>query len=421
MSEASRKAVVPRVAIDIGSTVVKLAQLADDGTIAAQRLVPRDFDLGVALQVEALLRKADIPLDAEDIVVCSSANGGLRVGIVCLGKHYSGAALRNQVLLAGANPVYVHALDEAEGNLAMVDILLVGGGIDSADARPMDERLRGFDAAAYRYNSLVYAGNSHLAPLFRECYPGATVIPNPLAEGLAGRTLSVFEAVRRAYLDDLVYKEGVSELRGNLSRGIRPTPEIVSRGFQRALANASSIEVAGACLVLDIGGATTDLHYTVEIVREDSEQRPSAGLSVARFVFTDLGIAASRDSLMLQIRSHPRLYEFLSCVLGDGIQQTYQAIRESEWDPTPLVLSYGCLFIAFDRFARGRGPGLPTADLGRIAQIILTGGASQAMSEQVVASMLELFRSKGSGTPTVAIDRRYQMWVDGITWTGHSG
>ena len=48
------------------------------------------------------------------------------------------------------------------------------------------------------------------------------------------------------------------------------------------------------------------------------------------------------------------------------------------------MLSYACLFLALDRFAKGRGPGLPTADLGRVAQIILTGGAAQSLDETVV-------------------------------------
>lgn len=410
-----------RVAVDIGSTVVKLARLRDDGTIESQELVPRDFEAGIARQVEALLERSGTPLDADDIVVCSSANGGLRVGIVCLAVHYSGAALRNQVLLAGANPVYVHALAEQPGSLEHVDILVVGGGIDCADAPLLEAHLRQFDPRRYRFSALVYAGNRYLAPLFKQAFPDASIVPNPLADTLTGRSLSVFEAVRRAYLDDLVYKEGVSELRGNLSRGIRPTPEIVSRGFQRALANSSTLPISGACAVLDIGGATTDLHYTVEIVRDDSEQRPAPGVSVARFVFTDLGIAASRDSLLLQLRNHPRLYEFLAAVLGGDTGATYQAIREGEWEPVPLVLSYACLFIAFDRFAQGRGPGLPTADLVRIAQIVLTGGASQTMDVAAVARILALFRPADSGMPDVVIDRRYQLWVDGITWSGHAG
>jgi len=407
-----------RIAVDIGSTVVKIARVADTGEIESQQLFPRDFEAGIARQVHSLLERCGTQVNTDDIVVCSSANGGLRVGIVSLTKHYSGAAMRNQVLLAGANPVYVHDLDEQGGSFSAVDILLVGGGIDCPDAAPLERRLRSFDPSRYRYGSLVYSGNKHLAAIFQQLQPEATIVSNPLADNLSGRSLSVFEAVRRAYLDDLVYKEGVSELGSNLSKGIRPTPEIVSLGFQRALARSSSIDINGASVVLDIGGATTDLHYTVEIVRDDSEQRPSAGISVARFVFTDLGIVASRDSLLLQLRNHPRLYEFLAIVLSNGVQETYQSMREGEGDPSALVLSYGCLFIAFDRFAQGRGPGLPTADLNRISQIVLTGGASQTLNERVVAQLFDLFRSKDSGVPSVLIDRRYQLWVDGIMWSG---
>ena len=123
---------------------------------------------------------------------------------------------------------------------------------------------------------------------------------------------------------------------------------------------------------------------------------------------------------MLQLRNHPRLYEFLACLQGDDVRSVYQAMREGDHEPTPLTLSYGCLFIALDRFAQGRGPGLPTADLARIAQIILTGGASQSMSEAIIARVFGLFRSQTSGSPDILIDRRYQLWVDGITWSGHA-
>src|SRR5208283_1285463 len=150
----------------------------------------------------------------------------------------------------------------------------------------------------------------------------AVVVPNPLAGQLVSRTSSVFEAVRHAYLDDLVYKEGVSELGSNLSSGIRPTPEVVNLGFQRAVLNRSSIGVIAPCLLLDIGGATTDLHYTVEIVKDNGGAPPhSGGCSVARYVFADLGIVASRDSLLLQLRGHSRLYEFLGEVVSEDVTE----------------------------------------------------------------------------------------------------
>jgi hypothetical protein len=409
-----------RIAVDIGSTIVKVARIGGGDELISQEFYPRDFEGGIAKQVESLLREFDECDIHPEILVCSSANGGLRVGVVCLTKHFSGAILRDQVLLAGANPVFVCDLDEGGAQLLPVDILVVGGGIDCADAAPLEKRLKQFTPENYRFGSLVYAGNKYLAPIFTKRFPEATVVPNPLADGLSSRVGSVFETLRRAYLDDLVYKEGLSELKSQLSAGIRPTPEVVNRGFQRAVLNCSSIPVTGACVLLDIGGATTDLHYTVEVIRGESEEKPSAGSSIARYVFTDLGIMASRDSLLLQMRTHPRLYEFLDAVLDEDVRETYRLVREAEYRHSPELLSYGCVFLALDRFAQGRGPGLPTADLGKVAQIILTGGAAQDLAEQVVRRIANLLLLNGGSNPLILIDRRYQVWVDGISWS-HEG
>lgn len=405
-----------RLAVDIGSTVVKVAHVAEDGSIAAQSFHPRDFRAGIAKQVESLLEAVGSDGHHDDVLVCSSANGGLRVGIVSLTTHFSGAAVRNQVLIAGANPVFLRTLDEPGGNENYVDMLLVTGGVDCEDAGPLARRLERFRAEHCRFGALVYAGNKYLAGPFLKRYPAATVIPNPLAMSLSGKDGSVFETVRRAYLDDLIYKEGVSELRSNLSRGIRPTPEVVSRGFHRALANASTIRIAGAGVLLDIGGATTDLHYTVEMVKDESTDKPYSRLSVARYVFTDLGIVASRDSLLLQIRAHPSLYEFLEAVMDEDPRETYRLLREGEYDPPAHILSYACVFVALDRFAHGRGPGLPVADLARLAQVVLTGGAAQELDERVVARIVGLLAPSATKRLDVLIDRRYQIWVDGITW-----
>ena len=407
-----------RLAVDIGSTVVKVARVRPSGELVAQQFYSRDFEAGIARQVEAILDRLYAEEGYDDVLVCSSANGGLRVGIVCLTPHFSGAALRNQVLLAGANPVFLHGFDEDSGYASYVDVLLVAGGIDCEDAAPLGQRLKRFRPDRYRYGALVYAGNKYLADSFKSLFPQATIVPNPLSDGLSGRTASVFEALRRAYLDDLVHKEGVSELRANLSRGVRPTPEVVNRGFHRAILNGSSVRVVGACVLLDIGGATTDLHYTVELVRDESDEKPLPGSSVARYVFTDLGIVASRDSLLLQMRTHPRLYDFLQTVHRGETREIYRLLREGEHEPSPELLSYGCLFLALDRFAQGRGPGLPSADLSRLAQIILTGGAAQALSEETVARVVELVLPRGGSSPAVLVDRRYQIWVDGITWSG---
>jgi len=407
------------LALDIGSTVVKLARLDGHGGLASQEFEPRDFQAGIARQVQALLARHGVNPAVQHVRVCSSANGGLRVGIVSLSALFSGTALRNQVLLAGANPEYLHGLDHAEGDPRRVDLLLVGGGIDTDDPGPAEALLARFDPARYLFGAMVYCGNRHLAAAFAARFPQARLIDNPLGETLSSRVGSVFDTVRRAYLDDLVFKEGVSELPPELARAIRPTPEVASRGFLRSVNNQGSFTIVGACVALDIGGATTDLHYTVECVADDSPVQPSSGVSVARYVFTDLGIVASRDTLILQLRSHPQLYEFLARVLPPAqTREVYAALRDGEGLPSPQVLSYACLFIALDRFARGRGPGLPTGDLGKLAQLILTGGAAQSLDEAVIARVVTLLLPEGTPPPLVQVDRRYEIWVAGITWDG---
>lgn len=406
------------IAVDIGSTVVKVAQIDEYGTILSQEFHPRDFEIGIACQVESLLASLGLESDADGVVVCSSANGGLRVGIVSLTEHYSGAALRNQVLSAGANPIFVDCLDSQALRIDSVDVLIVGGGIDCPDADPMRSRLDRFSAAEYRYGALMYCGNRFIADDFRSRFPDAFIIENPMTNGLRATNNSVFGALRRAYLDDLVYKEGISELKGKLANGIRPTPEVVNRGFQRAVFNQSEITIAGPAILIDIGGATTDLHYTVEIVKDDSNDQPIPGASVARYVFTDLGVVFSRNSTLLRLCNNSRLLDFLRETNTPDLHDVYARLREGDFEPTAELLSYACLFLAMDRFIDGDGPGLPSADLRKVSQFILTGGAAQNLSEEMVVALLSLFFEGSGSEPTVLIDRKYRTWVDGIFWTG---
>ncbi len=94
----------------------------------------------------------------------------------------------------------------------------------------------------------------------------------------------------------------------------------------------------------------------------------------------------------------------------------YQALREGRFEPSPRLLSYTCLFLAVDRFATAVHSGFPSADLSKVAQIMLTGGAAQILDVSVASRVVDLFVG-GHGDPRILIDHCYRIWVDGMTWS----
>lgn len=407
-----------KLAVDIGSTVIKIAEISASRKLLEQSFHSRDFDRNIAEQLEMILSSEYSGFDPLDLLICSSANGGLRIGIVSLTSRYSGAILRNQALLAGANPLYVQTLSQLTADPTNVDVLLIGGGIDCRDVGPAQDLLRAFPVDDFNFGTLIFAGNKHLAGEFSRKYPNTHIISNPITGALDHPDDSVFRALRDAYLDDLVYKKGISEVAAKYPCHIRPTPEVVNRGFELSISNKARYEAIGANILVDIGGATTDLHYTTEIIPDDSEDRPPTGTSIGRYVYTDLGIVASLDSTVIRLRNHSRLYEFLSIILDAPIDETYRALREGDYEITPDTLAYACVFLALDRFSIGDGPGLPQANLARVDRIVLTGGAAQLLDESKVAEIIRMIANKPGECCAVVIDRDYGIWVDGIIGHG---
>ena len=399
--------------VDIGSTVLKFARVDVNGKLVHQEFHDRDFDAEIIDQVDKLLAPHGDEINGDNLLICSSANGGLRVGIVCLSNSFSGSTYRNQVLLGGANPVYVDEISNSQPRTSYVDVLLVGGGIDCEDVGPMDTLITRFSPDNYNFGTLVFAGNRFLAEEFVRRFGDARVVRNPMAGGLTTVGDSIFVALRDAYLDDLVYKQGVSELAAKFGGNVRPTPEVVNRGFYKAISEREFPEMTGASILMDIGGATTDFHYTVEVIRDSSSNRPAAGTSVSRYVFTDLGVYASRDSTALQLRRNPRTFEFLEVVLDSDVSEVYRLLREGEYEPPAQLLSYACVFLSLDRFSQGNGPGLPTADLVKLNKLVLTGGAAQMLDRDKTAAVISLFLPAAVDAEFVMIDENYELWVQG--------
>ena len=130
----------PRICVDVGSTFTKAAAIGPAGEVLAlaQHVTTSGTDVleGLDAAVGGLGMGA-VP-DA-DVLVCSSAGGGLRLAVVGHERVISAEAGRRVALSAGARVVGVSAgmLDPAavaELQAASPDVLLVVGGTDGGDA-----------------------------------------------------------------------------------------------------------------------------------------------------------------------------------------------------------------------------------------------------------------------------------------------
>ncbi|MFA5849822.1 MAG: glutamate mutase L [Bacteroidales bacterium] len=405
-----------RNCIDVGSTQIKIAEINDQGILLNQSFHTRDFSISPSDQVRSILSQQ--LKKPKEIRICSSANGGIRVGILALTSRFSGTAARSLALGAGANVVFTHIFTEKYDKIInlTVDTLIFIGGIDCEDSPILKEKILLLDLSIYNYRSLIYAGNNRLAAIFLKRFPHAMIVPNPFDVGLGVHDQSLLAYVRKLYLDDLIDKESIRDLTELSHIPILPTPGIVNIAFEMLARQKTGIIVPLPCIVIDIGGATTDVHFGVETLNLKEGMDSRFYLSSNRYVFTDLGVVASRSSTLLNLSQHIRLYEFLQVICGPLSRQVYLDIREGSI--TDEILFYGCFFLALDQLVNPVTDNVPNIDLTKLASIMITGGASKALilKKEIFSALIQLLLKQGNtlGNISVIIDKQYEMWVHGI-------
>ncbi|WP_424189375.1 glutamate mutase L [Actinokineospora sp. G85] len=249
---------MPLLCLDVGSTWTKGALVSDGGALlrtAQHATTPPEVLRGV----DAVAGE----LGAPPSLVCSSAGGGLRLVVVGQERLVSAEAGRRVALSAGAKVVHVCAgdLDEPgvrELRASEPDVVLLVGGTDGGDRRTLLHNARELGAAGVRF-PIVLAGNADARAEALELLAGRTVVATgnvlpdigELAPGPARA------AIREVFLRHVIGGKGLS--RGHRFRDLvrAVTPDAVLTGVSLL---ASAVVDTGAVLVVDVGGATTDVY-----------------------------------------------------------------------------------------------------------------------------------------------------------------
>ncbi|MGL5930679.1 MAG: glutamate mutase L, partial [Dermatophilaceae bacterium] len=305
--------------VDVGSTFTKAVLVdAGRGEVLGAASHPTTIEADVMDGVDAV-RAALAAGHGEpgEVLVCSSAGGGLRLAVVGYEREVTAEAGHRVGLSAGAKVVHVASgpltgTDVRSLRASSPDVVLLCGGTDGGNSDVLQHnavRLARARIAA----PVVVAGNVEaaaevgdiLAATGRRVVVTSNVLPRIGVVAPDGARA----AIREVFLRHVIGGKGLSRGRGFAQLVRAATPDAVLRGVE-VLAGA----VSGDVLVVDVGGATTDVYSVLTPRGEDAAiARDVVGtLWHARTVEADLGMrwnaegvveAAERERMTLADRT----------------------------------------------------------------------------------------------------------------------
>jgi uncharacterized protein (TIGR01319 family) len=298
------------ICVDFGSTFTKalLVDLAE-GQIAASAEHRTTIETDVLDGYDACLAslQEQDPRAAEArTLACSSAGGGLRIAVVGNEELVTAEAGRRVALSSGGKVVAVFAAgrgdDLGEIPASEPDVVLLTGGTDAGNPEPMLGAAR--ELAVVWKGPVVVAGDVEAQDAVVEILAGLPVVVAPNIVPRIGVLVpeGARAAIREQFLTHVIGGKHLSSRDYFLAMIQGATPDVVLTGVELLA------EAAGDTVVVDIGGATTDVHSVVALDPEDAglSREVVASTPVTRTVEGDLGMrwsavttveAAGRDDL----------------------------------------------------------------------------------------------------------------------------
>jgi uncharacterized protein (TIGR01319 family) len=235
---------------------------------------------------------------------CSSAGGGLRIGVVGNEELVTAEAGRRVALSSGGRVVHVGAGGLDHGRLDALrasrpDLVLLVGGTDGGNAEVVVSAAESLGAAGWP-GPVVLAGNADAVGR-----AGAALQAGGVDHEVAGNVMPQIgvltpeparAAIRTAFLRHVIGGKHLSESAEFEQMVTGPTPDVVRRGVELLAA------VVGDVAVVDVGGATTDVYSVVEPDPEDAglARQVVAPTRTTRTVEGDLGMRWSAESTVQQ-------------------------------------------------------------------------------------------------------------------------
>ena len=434
---------------EIGSTTTVVNAFKDIDTdnpvFWAQGQAPTSVlegDVRVGLQgaIDDLCAKKGIEeLEYDEMLATSSAAGGLKMTVHGLVYDMTARAAKEAALGAGGIIHFVTAGKLRRTDLAKIkeiqpNLILIAGGVDYGErdtAIDNAEKIRSLGLKT----PIIYAGNienqEEMELIFDEesgqkLYNVENVYPKIDDMNVE----PCRKVIQDAFEDHITNAPGMEHVRDMVNGPIVPTPGAVMQATK--LLN----ECIGEVVVIDVGGATTDVHSVCResdnVARILTAPEPFA----KRTVEGDLGVYVNRMKVIESIGEE----EFREKAAQAGFDpdktlETYRAIPKNE-DEIKMVeiLTEEAVMKAVDRHAgqiryiygpSGRSTVAEGKDLTPVKYIVGTGGALTRLPhrEEIMGRICEYDQTGTKLFPThhakIAVDNDYIMASLGVLSVKH--
>lgn len=439
---------------DIGSTftkVVAVDRLTDSliGTALAPTTVATDVRIGLRAAIALLEQSCDRPLQGSLTRVSSSAAGGLRMVAVGFVPGLTALAARYACLGAGARVLQSYAFELSPADLDEInrlspEILLLAGGTDGGDRHVILYNARALAGGVRFSTAVLVAGNETATAEAQALLKANPLLEVETAENVLPRLDRLNleparDAIRGLFLRRIAHAKGIDRLSADgLAEVVMPTPEAVLHGAELLSRGTATEPGLGDLIVLDIGGATTDVH---SIGLGPGDPRRSQELPepfAKRTVEGDLGLRYNAAALLDVAGSGPICagWEPAGAVNGaslrEHIARVSARVDEVPQEPGAAILD-GALAVAAGGIALGRHagrieqipmPGGPVylhrgKDLTGFPTLIGTGGvfARGGHAAEILAGVQRWNAGTAALTPRAArtlVDRRYLLFAAGL-------
>ncbi len=388
-----------KLLIDIGSTYFK---------VSTEDSIEQHFrDFNKLIRDDLMHKCADTVqrFDAKDIHICSSANGGLSTLIIGLTHSYSLKYATNIAYNSGINvidSIVFQNIEEYSIPSDLIDVVIIVGGINS-NGNVFDERLDNY-LEKLNYSNVVYVGNSIDADNVSARVERLVVLPNIIDDRLHIVETHLKDYLTNLYQQDIEGKDDIKHLYDITDNQIYSTPFVVNKSLPLI---HGSFSVTDPFILLDIGGATTDVHYSKDLVSDNivTEQGHD------RIVFKKLGVYKSRQSLIFTAENNEYAYELLM-----HLKVTENIYNEHSEKATKVLMQLA-IFLVLCKMSSYR-PAYVTLKLLAMNSIVFTGGITKVLNNADIEDVVAFFYRKilnSDHKPVTVLDNNYDIWTLGAT------